>query len=229
MCGRFTLSSPADVVAELFELAEVPELRPRYNIAPTQSVVAVTSSLDGERTLSLFQWGLIPSWARDPSIGSRLINARAETVATKPSFRSAIKCRRCLIVADGFYEWKKHERHKQPYYIRMRNGTPFAFAGLWERWQGATGDAVDSCTIITTEPNSLLADLHHRMPVILDRADYGAWLDPNRGADQQILALLRPCPDEPMEAYPVTTHVNRPANDDRSCIEARLGSGDAPS
>lgn len=225
MCGRFTLSSPSETIEALFELAEMPDLRPRYNIAPTQPVAAVVfDNATSARALRLLHWGLVPSWAKDPGIGARMINARCETVAVKPSFRSAFRRRRCLVVADGFYEWKKLERAKQPYYIRLGEGQPFAFAGLWEHWQGQLagwdGDGgLDSCTIITTEPNELAAPIHNRMPVILRPEDYASWLDPELTEPDAVQSLLRPYAADQMEAYPVSTRVNRAANDEPECIE----------
>ncbi len=223
MCGRFTLSSPGEVLAELFELVEMPEITPRYNIAPTQPVVAVHASEGAGRHCEMMHWGLIPSWADDPAIGARMINARAETVATKPSFRSAFRQRRCLVVADGFYEWQKLERRKQPHHIRLRDGRPFAFAGLWENWE--SGDrasvpaSVRSCTIITTEPNELVAPLHNRMPVILHTRDYSVWLASEAKQFDTLGRLLRPYPADEMEASPVSTRVNKPSNDSPECIE----------
>lgn len=220
-------------MTELFSIGDMPDLSPRYNIAPTQAVATVVATSDpttpqgsGEafrRAIRMMRWGLIPSWADDPAIGSRMINARAETLSTKPSFRSAFKRRRCLILADGFYEWKKLDCGKQPYHIRVRGGEPFAFAGLWERWSGAEGGPIDSCTIITTEPNELLATVHDRMPVILDRGDYDRWLDVSGDEPAHAAALLRSFPAERMEAYPVSTLVNSPANDNPKCIERAEG------
>ncbi len=220
MCGRFTLTSPADVVAELFELIDQPAITPRYNIAPTQPIAVVVAGLgDRPRRCELMHWGLIPSWAKDPGIGSRMINARAETVAQKPSFRSAFRKRRCLVVADGFYEWQKLPGGKQPHYIQLTEAKPFAFAGLWERWPGKGGDAIDSCTIITTEPNELMATLHNRMPVILSADDYAQWLDPTCDDRDSIQSLLRPYAANQMTAHPVSTHVNSPRHEDAACVE----------
>ena len=221
MCGRFTLTSPAETVAELFELDAVPSLTPRYNIAPTQSVAVVRAAPDrrAPRRLSELHWGLIPSWAKDPSIGSRMINARAETVAEKPSFRSAFRRRRCLIVADGFYEWQKLGTRKQPHYIHMTGKKPFGFAGLWEHWEDPDGASIDSCTIITTEPNEMMAEIHNRMPVILRPSDYGLWLDPDVQTPERAQALLQAYPASEMSAYAISTYVNQPSNDTPACTE----------
>lgn len=221
MCGRYTLSSTGEIVAELFRLTDIPELSPRYNIAPTQEVPAVLVDPSGNtRQCRMLRWGLIPSWAKDSTIGSRMINARAETVAEKPSFRSAFRRRRCLLVADGFYEWKKLERGKQPYYIRLKDERPFAFAGLWEHWEGAGGEVIESCTIVTTEPNKLVAGLHNRMPVIVSPDGHAAWLDPASASPDALRLLLRPYPPDEMTAYPVSTRVNSPANDVPECVDA---------
>ena len=220
MCGRFTLISPGEVLAEFFELVDTPDIEPRYNIAPTQAVAVVRRDRDIRR-FDLMHWGLIPSWAKDPTIGNRMINARSETAATKPSFRSAVKYRRCLLPTDGFYEWKAiaGQKRKQPYYIRMADGQPFAFAGLWEYWEGPDGAAIDSCTILTTEPNEMMADIHDRMPVILDPKDFTQWLDPSVQAADVICPLFRSFATGRMKAFPVNTTVNRPSNDTASCIE----------
>jgi putative SOS response-associated peptidase YedK len=196
-----------------------PVLAPRYNIAPTQSVIVVGD--DGERYLKQMRWGLIPSWAKDESIGNRMINARAETIAEKPAFRAALKKRRCLIPADGFYEWKKGETSKapkQPFCIRLKSKEPFGFAGLWEHWTSPDGEEVLSCTIITTEVNELLKEVHHRMPVILPREAEAVWLDPKIQDTDKLLPLLKPYPSDEMEFYPVDRIVNSPANDTPDCI-----------
>ena len=220
MCGRFTLISPGEVLAEFFELVDSPDIEPRYNIAPTQAVGVVRRDRD-IRTFDLMHWGLIPSWAKDPTIGNRMINARSETAATKPSFRSAVKYRRCLLPTDGFYEWKAiaGQKRKQPYYIRMADDRPFAFAGLWEHWEGPDGAIIDSCTILTTEPNEMMADIHNRMPVILDPKDFAQWLDPSVQAADAVCPLLKSFPPAGMKTIPVNTTVNRPSNDTAACIE----------
>jgi putative SOS response-associated peptidase YedK len=218
MCGRYTLRTPVDTLAEEFGLTGLlPEVPVRYNIAPTQEVASVLAEED-ERHLEMLRWGLIPSWADDPAIGSRMINARSETAAEKPSFRGAFKKRRCLIAADGFYEWQKVNGGKQPYYIRMEDGSPFAFAGLWESWD-KHGEEIRSCTILTTDANELVGEIHHRMPVILTPENYDFWLDPDMREAEPLLDLLRPYPDDVMEAYPVSRRVNKPSNDEPGCIE----------
>jgi len=219
MCGRFTLITPAETIAEQFQLPEMPSLAPRYNIAPTQPVVAVRQRPEnGGRELAVLQWGLVPFWSKDPKIGSRMINARSETAAEKPAFRAAFRRRRCLVVADGFYEWQRLERGKQPFYIHLRDERPFAFAGLWEYWEGPEG-ALESCVLLTTEPNDLLRPLHNRMPVILPSEHYDLWLDPDVQKAGLLQPLLCPYPSEGMVAYSISTWVNKPANDGPRCIE----------
>ncbi len=220
MCGRFTLFDTATSLAEAFGVAEVPSLSPRYNIAPSQKVAAVRIP-PGERSREavLLHWGLIPSWAKDRSIGSRMINARAETAAGKPAFRSAIRRRRCLVPADGFYEWKRTDGRKQPYYIRMRDGRIFAFAGLWESWEGPGGGAVESCAILTTLPNDLLRPIHDRMPVLVSPRDYDLWLSPEARDPEALAPLFRPYPSEEMTAFPVGTAVNNPKTDTPELIK----------
>ncbi len=212
------MKTPIDVLAEYFEVEDHPSsLAPNYNIAPTQEVAAVVEE-DEKRKLEVFRWGLIPSWAKDPSIGNKMINARAETVSEKPSFRSAFKKRRCLIVADGFYEWQKTDNGKQPYHFRMKDSSPFAFAGLWEAWDGQ-GEEIRSCSIVTTDANDLMNEIHHRMPVILHPENYGVWLDQGFAEKEALTDLLRPYPSDEMEAYPVSRRVNKPANNEPSVIE----------
>jgi len=219
MCGRYTLRTPVETLAEEFGISDpLPEIPTRYNIAPTQEVAAVLEE-DEERKLEMLRWGLIPSWADDPAVGNRMINARSETAAEKPSFRTAFRKRRCLILADGFYEWQKTNGGKQPYYIRMKNGSPFAFAGLWESWDKYGGE-IRSCTILTTDANEMVREVHHRMPVILPPETYDLWLDPDMWETEPLLDLLRPYPDDGMEAYPVSRFVNSPSNDDERCVES---------
>ncbi|MGE5189033.1 MAG: SOS response-associated peptidase [Gemmatimonadota bacterium] len=220
MCGRFALFSPEEILAALFGVEGAGFPPPSYNIAPSRAVAAVRAvpEAPARRELALLRWGLVPSWAKDPAIGNRMINARAETAPGKPSFRSAFRRRRCLVPADGFYEWRKTGGRKQPYYVRMADGKPFAIAGLWERWEGADGD-IESCVLLTTGPNDLLAPIHDRMPVILSPAGYGPWLDPEGHDPAALLPLLRPFPPDGMVAFPVRTLVNNPAADDPRCIE----------
>ncbi len=178
MCGRFTLTDPDQDLAVQFNLPDIPDMQPRYNIAPTQPVAAVrVSPASMVREMALLHWGLIPFWAKDRKIGNRMINARSETVAEKPAFRAAFKRRRCLVAADGFYEWQKQDGGKQPYYIRRHDGRPFAIAGLWESWKSEDEAVIESCTLLTTTPNELIRPLHNRMPVILHPKDYDLWLD----------------------------------------------------
>jgi putative SOS response-associated peptidase YedK len=218
MCGRYTLRTPIDVLAEGFEIEEYPSSStPNYNVAPTQEVAAVVEE-DEKRKLALFHWGLIPSWAKDPAIGNKTINARAETVSEKPSFRSAFKKRRCLIIADGFYERKKTDDGKQPYHIKMQDDLPFAFAGLWKVWD-KYGEEIYSNTIITTKANDLMSEIHHRMPVILHPEDYGLWLDPDFDDKEALMSVLRPYPADVMEAYPVSRRVNKPSTNEPSVLE----------
>jgi len=220
MCGRFTLFDSADSVAERFGLPDTPSFSPRYNIAPSQMVAAVRIPPGaGERELVTLRWGLVPSWAKDPAIGNRMINARAETVADKPAFRSAIRRRRCLVPADGFYEWKRVNGRKQPYYIRLEDGAIFAFAGLWESWAGPEHAAVESCTILTTVPNDLLRPVHDRMPVILSPRDYALWLSPAVQDPEALATLFHPYPPEEMIVFPVGTAVNNPKADTPALIE----------
>jgi putative SOS response-associated peptidase YedK len=217
MCGRYTLTTPPDVLARAFCVPSVPPLPPRYNVAPTQPVLIVRKAADREAELA--RWGLIPSWAADPSIGNRLINARAETVADKPSFRAAFRQRRCLVPATGLYEWQKQGKYKQPYHVRRKDGEPFAFAGLWERWQEPGGEPIDSCTILTTEANDLMRPLHDRMPVILAPVDYDRWLDQGRHDREELCSLLAPCPSELLVAFPVSSYVSNAKNEGPKCLE----------
>jgi putative SOS response-associated peptidase YedK len=219
MCGRFTLSTPAQTLQQIFDLSETPDLPPRYNIAPSEAIAAIRlpEPQAGHR-LDLLRWGLVPPWAKEPDVGARMINARSETAATNPAFRTAFRRRRCLVPADGFYEWQRLERRKQPFYIRMRDGLPFAFAGLWEHWEGPQGDALETCTILTTEPSELVRPVHDRMPVILDPQDWDLWLDPTMHEPERLQSLLRPYPAEKMIAFPVGQTVNNPANDHEECI-----------
>lgn len=219
MCGRFTLTADPRQIREAFPGVTVPEgISPRYNIAPTQPVAVISN--ENRSQLDFFLWGLIPSWSKDPSIGNRLINARAETLAEKPAFRAAFRRRRCLVLSDGFYEWRQEpgRRTKTPMYIRMESGKPFAFAGLWELWYSPDGSKILSCTIITTEPNTLLESIHNRMPVVLPESAYDLWLAPEEQDPARLQELLQPYPADKMTAYSVSTLVNSPGNESRECI-----------
>ena len=222
MCGRFSLTGLAATLLTAFNVQESVAWPGRYNITPSQEVVTIVQPLGASRQGRRMRWGLIPSWAKDPAIGNQLINARAETVATKPAFRVPVRERRCLIVADGFYEWETQGRRKQPWFIRMQDGRPFAFAGLWDRWADPAGRAVESCTIITTTPNALIRRFHHRSPVIVAPTDYNVWLDAEIRDPEHLLRLLVPYPSEAMIAYPVSSLVNNPANDSPAC-QAPIG------
>ena len=218
MCGRYSLKSDDEQINARFVARSMPSTRTaRYNIAPTQPVWALVYT--EEPKIVALRWGLIPSWAKDKAIGNRMINARSEGIEDKPSFRRAIRKRRCLVLADGFYEWKKEGKAKVPLYIRLKSGEPFGFAGLWERWAAPSGETIHSCTIITTAPNALMENIHQRMPVILPREAEEQWLDPAVDDPQKVLPLLQPYPDGEMEAYAVSTTVNSPRNDVAACIE----------
>jgi putative SOS response-associated peptidase YedK len=219
MCGRYSLTTPVEAVRALFGFDARPNLMPRYNIAPGQDVAAVRAAQAGAgREFAIFRWGLVPSWAKEPTIGNRMVNARAEMVASKPSFRGAYRHRRCLIIADGFYEWRRQDRGpKDPYFIMLENAAPFAFAGLWERWQSPAkdGEALETCTIVTTEANELLKPIHERMPVILEPEQFECWLT----ADPDIAGqLLKPYRGR-MVVRRVSTLVNKAENDGPQLIE----------
>lgn len=215
MCGRFTLRAPAQVIVEQFQLSLPVQWTPRFNIAPTQTVLVVVEHPAGQRIAKPMSWGLVPSWAKDPSMASSLINARSETVAEKPSFRAAFRRRRCLVVADGYYEWKTENKLKQPYLIRQPSGLPFGIAGLWETW----GDSAwETCTLITTDANERLRPIHNRMPVILEPDTFSEWLDPKQENPAQLLPLLRPADPDRLLAEPVSRHVNNARNDDPECV-----------
>jgi putative SOS response-associated peptidase YedK len=207
MCGRFAQKSPAKKIAKQFKVEEVPPLAERYNVAPTQMILGIREE-GVTREATFFKWGLVPRWAKDPGIGNKLINARSETVEEKPSFREAFRRRRCIIPADGFYEWKREGGRKQPFFFKLKDERPFGFAGLWDRWEGEDGKVINSCTILTTEANDVLRPIHDRMPVILHPEDYGRWL----GGEERERALLRellcPYPEKEMTGYPVSQAVN---------------------
>lgn len=214
MCGRYLLTSPVDALIDLFGVQERLNLAPTYNAAPTQSLPIVRLADGGRRELVTARWGLVPFWAKDTTIGARAFNARAETLAERPMFREAYRRRRCLVPADGFYEWQKTDGAKQPFLIRVRGGGPFAFAGLWERW-GKDAETITSFTIVTTRANAFMAELHDRMPVILDPPHWSRWLDPASG---DAAALLRPCPDDWLERWPVSPRVGQVRNNDAELI-----------
>lgn len=220
MCGRFALTvDPADLQEAFPEFTFPPGIGLRFNIAPTQPVLVLPNN--GTNKADFYVWGLIPSWAKDPAIGGRLINARAETLAEKPSFRGALKYHRCLIFSDGFFEWqaKPGMMVKVPHFIKLKSGRPFAFAGLWERWQSPDGSEIKSATIITTRANSLVASIHDRMPVILSPSAYRQWLNPEPSIPVDLNGLLIAYPADEMTAYPVSMEVNSPANDRLECIQ----------
>jgi putative SOS response-associated peptidase YedK len=219
MCGRYILSHTTEEVAARFKVQEILfELTPRFNIAPTQPVPVVRQN--GSRVLDGFRWGLVPFWAKDPQIGNKMINARAETLAEKPSFKKSLAQRRCLIPADGFYEWMRKGKEKQPMYIHPASGDVFAFAGLWDEWRSPDGSPLRTCTIITTTPNELMSGIHNRMPAILRPEDEELWLDKSITDAPELLSLLRPYPDEALKAQPVSTAVNSPVFDSPQCVES---------
>jgi putative SOS response-associated peptidase YedK len=240
MCGRFTLTTPAAEWAALFELDSIPEFEPRYNIAPTQIVAAVRSRYRAQhseesaeaapergssREFAGLRWGLVPHWAKEPDLkGRTLINARSETVSERPSFRDSFRFRRCLVVADGFYEWQPAGARKQPYWIHLDTEAPFGFAGLWDAWSDGT-ETLESCTILTTDANELLQPIHDRMPVIIDPADYDAWIHPETAA-WDLERMLVPWPSDSLRLRPVSTHVNYVGNDDPECIAPRRSQTD---
>jgi putative SOS response-associated peptidase YedK len=217
MCGRYTLHVPTRALMDLFDLPEVPDLLPRYNVAPSQEVPVVRQRGEA-RELTLLRWGLIPFWSKDPKRGPTPINARSDSAAEKPAFRTAFRRHRCLLPADGFYEWKKEGTKKQPVLFRMRDEGPFAFAGLWDRWEGPDGQIIQSCTLLTTEPNALVETVHDRMPVILPPEAYDLWLDPTVHEPARVQPLLRPYPAEAMTATPVSPRVNSPREDSPDLI-----------
>jgi putative SOS response-associated peptidase YedK len=219
MCGRFTLRTRLNELLQFYSVESQLQWEPRFNIAPSQSIAVIRNDPDGDkRELAALRWGLIPFWADDIQIGNQLINARAETIVTKPSFKQALKSRRCLVLADGFYEWKKSGKAKQPYFIQMADERPFVFAGLWERWTKSQ-PAIESCSIITTTPNALVADIHDRMPAILTETAATLWLDQNVKDTGPLTPLLVPYPANEMVTYPVSPFVNSPQHDSADCIQ----------
>ena len=214
MCGRFAFYSPAEATAALFGASGSVDIKPRYNIAPTQSVAAIREDADGQRELVELRWGLVPFWAKDPAIGNRMINARAETVAEKPAFRAAYRHRRCIVLANGFYEWQKRDGGKVPHFISLASGEPFALAGLWERWKDRDKDDVlETTTLITMQASEFMASLHHRMPLVLEKDAADAWLAGS--AD-----LLDDVPVPSLQAWPVDRRVNNARNEGEDLIEA---------
>ncbi|MDH3532967.1 MAG: SOS response-associated peptidase [Gammaproteobacteria bacterium] len=215
MCGRFAFYSPSEATAALFGATGSVDLKPRYNIAPTQEIAAIRATEDHGRELTTLRWGLVPFWAKDPSIGNRMINARAETVAEKPAYRAAYRKRRCLVLADGFYEWKKEGSGKTPYLISLASGEPFALAGLWEHWQAKDADqSIDSATLITTDANAFMSQLHHRMPVVLEPETAERWM----AGDEDLLDYVA-CHGPRLRAWPVDRRVNNARNEGAELIE----------
>jgi putative SOS response-associated peptidase YedK len=218
MCGRFTRTQSVETISKEFGLEELPfEPGLSYNVAPAQKVAIIIN--DGQKRLVMARWGLVPSWAKDISMGNKMINARSETITEKPSYRSAFKKRRCLVVADGFYEWQNVGGEKRPAYIRLKSGKPFGFAGLYELWNSPEGEEVTSCSIITTEANELMKPIHERMPVIMPKNREDEWLNTATEDRALLLGLLKPYPSSEMEAYPVSKRVNSPQNNSADCIK----------
>ena len=218
MCGRYTLTSSPEALRALLRYVEQPNFPPRYNIAPSQPI-AIVRLVDGQRHFALVRWGLLPSWVKDPKTFSLLVNARGELAAEKPAFRAAMKRRRCLIPADGFYEWQAAGDRKRPFYVRAKSGEPLAFAGLWETWTGPNGEELDTAAIVTTRANKTLSPIHDRMPVILAPEAFDLWLNTNEVDTTTAAALIAPAPDSLLEAYEISTAVNRTANDNPKLLE----------
>jgi putative SOS response-associated peptidase YedK len=228
MCGRYSITTAPEALRRLFKfLNPPPNLPPRYNAAPTQDLPVVRLDKQGGRELALMRWGLVPYWSKGPGHGYSMINARAETVAGKPSFQGALERRRCLVPADGFFEWRKEGRARLPYYITLRNEDPFAFAGLWERWKSPAGEKLDSFTIIVTDANAAIAPIHDRMPVILDAAGADLWLEGKPEQHDDIVALMKPLPADAVALRRVSQRVNSPDNDDPACLAPPEGEEDA--
>ncbi|MBN1291040.1 MAG: SOS response-associated peptidase [Candidatus Latescibacteria bacterium] len=220
MCGRFAIGIPPFDAVKYFNIEELVEFTPRYNVAPTEfAPVIIKREQSNKREIKMFRWGLIPPWSKDVKIGFQLINARAETVAEKPAFRSAFKNRRCLIPATGFYEWKKYDGKKQPMFIRMQDEKPFTFAGIWETWKAYDHTTIESFSIITTQSNDLLKEVHDRMPVILQKEDYDVWLDSEKSRQEELQSLLKPYPPDLMTFYRVESYVNDPQYEGPECIK----------
>ncbi len=219
MCGRFTRKKKDRQLAEALNVVFPLHRPPRNNIAPSQLIACVRANPESqEREYTELKWGLVPSWAKDVSIGQKMINARSETVSEKPSFRKAFKQQRCVVLADGYYEWKREGKAKQPYYIRFKDQRMFCFAGLWERWEKGENGPLKTCAMLTTGPNAVMEPIHHRMPVILQPQNYDTWLNPSIQDPQLLSSLLHPYPSEELEAFPVSTMVNNPRNDQAECL-----------
>ena len=220
MCGRYSFTLPPEAIRALFRVVTSLNLQPRYNIAPTQPVPAVRAGEGGRRTLTMLHWGLVPRWAKERAIGNRMINARAETIAEKPAFREAFRRRRCLVAADGWYEWQPAPGGKKPWFIRLREARPFAFAGLWERWKDpADGSLLESCTIVTTDASASIRKIHDRMPVVLPEGEWDRWLDPAYSDTGMLAADLGPCDPKALVFWPVSRLVNAPKNQGPKLIE----------
>jgi putative SOS response-associated peptidase YedK len=218
MCGRFVLTTTTDQIQQSFGVEDVPSIASRYNIAPTQNVLVIRQNGGGSRYAGMLRWGLIPHWAKDPAIGNKMINARSETAHEKPSFRNPIRYRRCLIPASGFIEWSQENGSKQPWYIHRKDGAPLAFAGIWDAWKRPEG-TIDSCSILTTSANTLVAKIHDRMPVILSASEYDQWLDRQITEAKQLETLYAPFPSDLLEAIPISTNINNPRHDSPDCLE----------
>jgi len=227
MCGRYAVTSSPEAIRALFRYAELPNFPPRYNVAPTQPI-AVVRLVNGERHFALVRWGLLPPWVKDPKNFSLLINARAETVLDKPAYKNAMKRRRCLVPADGFYEWRRAGDRKQPFFVRKKGGGPVAFAGLWETWTGPNGEELETAAIVTTNANATLAPIHERMPVVIPEDAFDLWLNNEMVDAETAASLLVPPPDNLLEAYEVSTAVNRTANDNPQLVEKAAPIADEP-
>ena len=217
MCGRYAVTTAPEAMRALFRYLEQPSFPPRHNVAPTQPV-AIVRMAEGNREFALMRWGLIPGWVKDPRGFSLLINARGESLLDKPAFRNAMKRRRCLFPADGFYEWKRDGERRQPWFVRLKSGQPMAFAGLWETWSGPNGEEMETAAIVTTTASRSIAHIHDRMPVIVAPEAFDFWLDPNVDA-RTAAAVIAPAPDAALQAYEVSSAVNRTANDSPSLLE----------
>lgn len=219
MCGRFERSISIDVIIRNFRVNNASvEMAPSYNVAPSQDVLIIRVGDSGERLLESCKWGFLPSWAKEPAMAHKMINARAETIATKPAFRDAFRRNRCLVVADGFYEWEKREKKKVPYYVRLKSGKPFGFAGLYNYWSSPEGKSICTCTIITSDSNELIRPVHDRMPVIIQADKEDLWLDPKVSDQGTLLELLKPCPSEDLEMHEISSKVNSPGYDEPDVI-----------